>query len=79
MAEVNEATVTEEELFAQGYQKYSGEKMAVYYNSEVCQHVGNCVRGIPQFFEVGRKSWILSDNGEPEDVMRVINTCPTVL
>ena len=77
MAEVNEATVTEEELLAQGYRKYIGEKVDIYYNRNICEHVGNCVRGNPQVFEVGRKPWILSDNGEAHEVMRVVNTCPT--
>lgn len=70
-------TVTEEELLAQGYRKYTGEKVDIYYNHNICEHVSNCVRGNPQVFEVGRKPWILSDNGEAQEVMRVVNTCTT--
>ncbi len=68
---------TEETLLAQGYRKYTGEDIDIYYNKDICAHVGNCVRGNPAVFEVGRRPWIIADNGEADDNERVINTCPT--
>lgn len=68
---------TEETLLAQGYRKYTGEHIDIYYNKDICAHVGNCVRGNPAVFEVGRRPWIIADNGEADDNERVINTCPT--
>lgn len=72
----NEET-TEEMLVAQGYRKYSGKDVDIYYNKDICAHVGNCVRGNPEIFEVGRRPWILPDNGTGENAMQVIDTCPT--
>lgn len=72
----NRARVTEEKLLEEGYRKYSGEEVDVFYHKGKCEHVGNCVRGNPDVFEVGRRPWILSDNGSASNVMEVVDTCP---
>lgn len=69
--------VTEEALLEQGYRKYSGESLDIYYSQEICEHAGNCVRGNEAVFEVGRKPWIIPDNASSEEGIRVINTCPS--
>ncbi|MBO0438847.1 (4Fe-4S)-binding protein [Candidatus Enterococcus ikei] len=69
--------VTEETLLLQGYRKYSGEDLDIYYSKEICAHIGNCVRGNSEVFEVGRRPWIIADNGAVEDDIRVIDTCPS--
>ncbi|GGC78454.1 (4Fe-4S)-binding protein [Enterococcus wangshanyuanii] len=69
--------VTEEMLLDKGYRKYSGEKLDIYYSKDICAHIGNCVRGNPDVFEVGRRPWIIADNGGVEDDIQVINTCPS--
>ncbi|MDR1012999.1 MAG: (4Fe-4S)-binding protein [Lactobacillales bacterium] len=69
--------VTKEQLLALGYKKYYGQDMNIYYSKNICQHVGNCVHGNSQVFEVGRRPWIIADNGEINENIRVINTCPT--
>lgn len=68
---------TEEELLAQGYRKYEGKDVDIYYNKAVCAHIGNCVRGNGAVFEVGRKPWILADNSTADNNAEVVNTCPT--
>ncbi|KAF1301230.1 MULTISPECIES: (4Fe-4S)-binding protein [Enterococcus] len=74
---IGSVEVTEETLLAEGYRKYSGETVDIYYNKEICAHVGNCVRGNPEIFEVGRRPWIIPDNGIADHAVQVINTCPT--
>lgn len=71
------ATEQEEQLLANGYRKYHGSDIDVYYNKDICIHSGNCVRGNPEVFEVGRRPWIIPDNGEKEQVAQVIHTCPS--
>ncbi|WP_270375542.1 (4Fe-4S)-binding protein [Enterococcus thailandicus] len=68
---------TEEELFEAGYRKYSGEKIDIFYNKEICIHSGNCVRGNAAVFEVGRRPWIMPDNASADESSRVIQTCPS--
>lgn len=35
------------------------------------------MRGNPEVFEVGRKPWIISDNGEVVNNIQVIDSCPS--
>ncbi|MRI69913.1 hypothetical protein FDP56_05710 [Enterococcus casseliflavus] len=68
---------TEAGLIAAGYRKYRGEAIDIYYNKETCTHSGNCVRGNPAIFEVGRRPWVIPDNGEAAQAAQVIHTCPS--
>ncbi|MDR2974730.1 MAG: (4Fe-4S)-binding protein [Propionibacteriaceae bacterium] len=56
---------------------YTGSKIDVTFDFDVCQHSGRCIRGLPAVFEVGRKPWILPDAGDPQAVADVIDTCPS--
>jgi uncharacterized Fe-S cluster protein YjdI len=67
---------SEEQLLANGYRKYRGSALDVYYNKERCIHSGNCVRGNAAVFEVGRRPWVIPDNGSKEQVAQVIQSCP---
>lgn len=69
--------MTEKELLEKGYRKYSGTIIDIYFNLEICEHSGNCVRGNPDVFNTKRKPWIIADNASKEDVMKVIDTCPS--
>ncbi|MCL2114260.1 (4Fe-4S)-binding protein [Lactococcus protaetiae] len=69
--------VTEEELIAGGYKKYSGEDIDIFYNQSVCQHAGFCVRGSADVYEVGRRPWIIADNETAQRNAEIINTCPS--
>ncbi|MHC5250834.1 (4Fe-4S)-binding protein [Listeria kieliensis] len=69
--------MTEAELLEKGYRKYLGKDIDVYFNTQICEHSGNCVRGNGEIFNLDRKPWILPDNASKEEVMRVIDTCPS--
>ena len=69
--------MTEEQLIQQGYRKYSGHEVDVFFNGDVCIHSGNCVRGNPAVFDVKRKPWVIPDNASTDEVKAVINTCPS--
>ncbi|MBO0477402.1 (4Fe-4S)-binding protein [Vagococcus sp. DIV0080] len=77
MEHPNEATVSEKELLEAGYRKYDGEDMSIFYSRDICEHAGKCVKGNPEVFEVGRRPWIITDNGEVNHTADVINQCPT--
>lgn len=69
--------MTEKELLEQGYRKYTGKYIDVFFNLKMCQHVGNCVRGNQEVFEVKRKPWIIPDNSSSYEIKRIIDTCPS--
>ncbi|STW04824.1 Protein of uncharacterised function (DUF1271) [Klebsiella grimontii] len=41
----------DKELLDAGYRAYTGEKIDVYFNTDICQHSGNCVRGSAKLFK----------------------------
>ena len=45
----------DKELLEAGYRAYTGEKIDVYFNTDICQHSGNCVRGSAKLFNLKRK------------------------
>lgn len=69
--------MTEQELLNKGYRKYSGEQIDVYFATAICEHSANCVKGNGDVFDTKRKPWILTDAASPQEVARVIDTCPS--
>ncbi|VTN11541.1 Protein of uncharacterised function (DUF1271) [Raoultella terrigena] len=55
----------DKELLDAGFRAYRGEKIDVYFNTEICQHSGNCVRGSAKLFNLKRKPWIVPDEWMP--------------
>lgn len=53
------------------------EKIDVYFNTAICQHSGNCVRGNGKLFNLKRKPWIMPDEVDVATVVKVIDTCPS--
>lgn len=68
---------TEKENLDEGDRKYEGTDLDVFYSINVCEHAAVCVRGNGEVFDPKRKPWILPDNGDADQVMRVINACPS--
>ncbi|MGH2221155.1 (4Fe-4S)-binding protein, partial [Enterococcus faecalis] len=58
-----------EQLLNQDYRKYTGVEIDIFYNKDICEHIGNCVPGNAEVFEVGGKPWIIPDNGSVENDM----------
>lgn len=49
----------------------------VYFNTAICQHSGNCVRGNGKLFNLKRKPWIMPDEVDVTTVVKVIDMCPS--
>ena len=43
-------------------QEYRNDKIVVRYDPKICIHAGDCVRGLPKVFDVGKKPWIDVDS-----------------
>jgi len=56
---------------------YRGKELDVSFDSEACIHAAECVRTLPQVFDVDRKPWILPDAGTPEQLRDVVAACPS--
>jgi len=56
---------------------YVGKRIAIHDNRSVCSHALFCVHGLPEVFKVGSRPWIDPDGAEPEDIIAVIEKCPS--
>jgi uncharacterized Fe-S cluster protein YjdI len=60
---------------------YHGPITDVSFDGEVCQHAGECVRGMPEVFDVHKRPWAnpeAADTPELADKLRaVVGRCPS--
>jgi uncharacterized Fe-S cluster protein YjdI/CDGSH-type Zn-finger protein len=57
--------------------RYRGAAVDVSFDGARCRHAAECVRGLPDVFDVSRRPWIDPDKGDPEQLIRVVALCPT--
>lgn len=58
-------------------QIYEAAGITVTFDPTRCTHSGNCVRGLPAVFDVGRKRWIKPELADPEAVAAQVARCPS--
>ena len=56
---------------------YRGTDVEVSFDSDLCIHATECVRGLPAVFDRHRRPWVLADNATAEEVSAVIERCPS--
>jgi uncharacterized Fe-S cluster protein YjdI/CDGSH-type Zn-finger protein len=57
--------------------RYLGTDIEVSFDSDLCIHARECVRGLPAVFDRDRRPWVLADNAPADEVGTVIERCPT--
>jgi CDGSH-type Zn-finger protein/uncharacterized Fe-S cluster protein YjdI len=57
--------------------RYTGAAVHVTFDGPRCIHAAECVRGLPAVFDRDRRPWILPDGAAVEEVVTVIERCPT--
>lgn len=58
-------------------QTYQSSAITVTFDPNVCIHAAECVRGLPEVFDIGRKRWVQPDRADADDVAAVIRRCPS--
>ena len=56
---------------------YSNPEITVYFDSSRCIHAAECVRGLPEVFDVKARPWIRPNHASAEELMEVISRCPS--
>ncbi len=60
---------------------YTGPITDVCFDGELCQHSGNCVRGLPDVFNTSARPWIaagtVASEQQAERLREVVATCPS--
>ena len=62
---------------SQTVKTYETEDIKIYWRADVCQHAAECVKGLPLVFNVKKKPWISPQNATTEEIMKVIDRCPS--
>jgi uncharacterized Fe-S cluster protein YjdI len=56
---------------------YSATGITVSFDAEVCRHAAECVRGLPEVFDVNKRPWIQPGKADVDLVAEVIGRCPS--
>jgi uncharacterized Fe-S cluster protein YjdI len=56
---------------------YSSPEITVYFDSSRCIHAAECVRGLPEVFDVKARPWIRPNHASAEELMEVVIRCPS--
>ncbi|MDJ1132772.1 (4Fe-4S)-binding protein [Streptomyces iconiensis] len=60
-----------------GRKRYEGPGIAVSYEVARCLHAAECVRGLPEVFDVSRRPWIDPAAAAPDRIAEVVERCPS--
>lgn len=64
-------------MVAKKIYEFEGNEVVVRWDRLRCIHAEECVHGSPGVFDPQRRPWIDPDQGEVEEVSRVVFDCPT--
>lgn len=57
--------------------EYEGSGITVHWDGERCIHSRLCVLGLPDVFDFDARPWVDVEAAPPDDVARVVDTCPS--
>jgi uncharacterized Fe-S cluster protein YjdI len=66
-----------EELAISDARPYTTPGVRVFYDRGRCLHFAECVRGLPEVFDVKKRPWIQPQNASTEQVAEVVRRCPS--
>ena len=67
----------EEESAISHARAYTAPGVTVFYDRGRCLHFAECVRGLPEVFDVRKRPWIQPENATAEEVAEVVRRCPS--
>ncbi|AGZ40736.1 hypothetical protein AFR_12250 [Actinoplanes friuliensis DSM 7358] len=56
---------------------YPGSDITVMFDGGRCLHFAECVRGLPEVFDVSARPWIAPDNAAAAALAAVVERCPS--
>jgi uncharacterized Fe-S cluster protein YjdI/CDGSH-type Zn-finger protein len=56
---------------------YRGEDIEVSFDLDICIHIGECLRGNAEVFQLERRPWALPDMASADEVAEVVRRCPS--
>ncbi len=56
---------------------YEGMEITIHDNRTICCHAGECVSNLNSVFDINTNPWINPDNATVQEVIDVVNKCPS--
>ncbi|WBB58810.1 (4Fe-4S)-binding protein [Streptomyces sp. WMMC500] len=56
---------------------YEGRSVTVTFEARRCLHAAECVRGLPEVFDLDERPWIRPDGAEAGRLAEVVRRCPS--
>lgn len=56
---------------------YSNNDITVHWKPKECVHAGTCFRELRKVFDPSRRPWIDMDKGTTEEIIDIVERCPT--
>jgi len=57
--------------------RYKSDTITVWWDGALCNHNGNCLRQLPDVFDVDKPRWIDVYAGSTDDIAATCDACPT--
>lgn len=62
---------------ASSNKKYSNGEITVLWQPDKCIHAAECVKGLPEVFNVNKRPWVDIDAATTEKIIATVNKCPS--
>lgn len=56
---------------------YSNDEITVHWQPDKCVHATICYVRLRKVFDPGRRPWIMLDKGTTDEIIDIVNQCPT--
>jgi uncharacterized Fe-S cluster protein YjdI/CDGSH-type Zn-finger protein len=56
---------------------YRGRDVEVSFDLDICVHIGECLRGHGDVFNLRRRPWVLPDEADADLVAEIVERCPS--
>nr|WP_294936359.1 (4Fe-4S)-binding protein [uncultured Flavobacterium sp.] len=57
--------------------EYSNGEVTIVWKQHLCQHSGNCVRGLPSVFRPKVQPWIEARGASSDEIVEQVKKCPS--
>ena len=56
---------------------YDKEDIKIGWEPDKCTHSGNCVKGLPDVFDVNKRPWINTEGATKQAIIDQVAKCPS--
>ena len=57
--------------------EYTNGEVTIVWKPNVCSHSANCVKGLPEVFDIKKKPWINAEGASSERIEAQVKKCPS--